>query len=131
MGNASQVAAEMEMFAFKKWTQTELYVRQFSNSAEDLSRAMSPGPDTGTLDASIKYEEKSLGVFLLEVTSEIEGNTNPDTGESAAVYGDAWERGHYNVFLKQSIPPLLFMDEGGRQCYADLMGKLSGIWSGI
>jgi len=131
MGNAAQVAAEMEMFALKKWAQTELYVRQFSNQAEDRSRLLAPGPDTGTLDRSIKYKEKSLGVFNLEVTSEIEPNENPDTGFTADVYGKYLNDGHFNVFTRQSVPPILFMETGAEECYVELMSKLSGIWGGI
>jgi hypothetical protein len=131
MSNAAQVAAEMEMFALKKWAQTELYVRQFSNKAEENMADRSPGPDTGALKSAIKSEEKSLGVFRLEVDTFIEDIANPDTGESTAVYGDAWENGHFNIFLRQSIPPLLFMSEGSREAYVDLLGKLSGIWGGI
>ena len=131
MSNASQVAAEMEMFALKKWAQTELYVRQFSNQAEENMANRSPGPDTGALKSAIKSEEKSLGVFNLEVSTFIEDVSNPITGESTARYGDAWERGHFNVFLRQSIPPLLFMSEGSRDAYYDLLNKLSGIWGGI
>jgi len=131
MSNAAQVAAEMEMFALKKWAKTELYVRQFSNQAEDRSRSLAPGPLTGTLDRSIKYTEKSLGVFNLEVTSEIEDNTNPDTGFSASEYGFYLNSGHFNIFTRQSVPPILFMETGAEECYVELMGKLSGIWGGI
>jgi len=128
MSDASRVAAELEMFALKKWSQTELYVRQFSNQAQDRSRSLAPGPDTGTLDRSIKYTEKSLGVFNLEVTSEVEPNANPDTGITADIYGRHQNDGHYSIFLRRSVPPILFMETGGEECYVDLMGKLSGIW---
>jgi len=131
MSNAAQVAAEMEMFALKKWVTTELYVRQFSNQAQDRSRMLAPGPDTGNLDRSIKYTERSLGVFNLEVTSEIEPNANPDTGITADVYGKFLNDGHYSIFRRQSIPPILFMEMGAEECYVELMSKLSGIWGGI
>jgi hypothetical protein len=121
---------EIEAAALKKWAKTELYVRQFSNQVEERMRQKAWGPDTGTLDRSIKSEEKSLGVFSLEVTTSIEDNVNPDTGISAAVYGSHIERGHYNVFLRQSIPPVLFMEGGASECYAELLGKLQGLWSG-
>ena len=65
MSNAAQVTNEMRMFALKKWATTELYVRQFSNDSEDRMRSLAPGPDTGTLDNSIKAKELSLGVFNL------------------------------------------------------------------
>jgi hypothetical protein len=131
MSDASKVAAEMEAFALKKWAQTELYVRQFSNDAEDRMRGYAPGPDTGTLDASIKSKEESLGEYHFEVTTSIDDNSNPDNGESAAVYGKHWNDGHYNIFLRQSIPPYQFMESGADECYIELLGKLSGIWSGI
>jgi hypothetical protein len=131
MGNAAQVAAEMESFALAKWAKTELYVRQFSNQSQKNMADRSPGPDTGALNSAIKSEEKSLGVFNLEVVTSIEDVANPDTGESTAVYGAAWNSGHFNVFLRQSIPPLLFMEEGSIDAMMELMGKLSGIWGGI
>jgi hypothetical protein len=131
MGNAAQVAAEMEMFALKKWAQTELYVRQFSNQAQENMISRSPGPDSGTLESAIKSDEKSLGVFNLEVATFIEDKANPDTGQSTAVYGPAWNSGHRNAFLRQSIPPLFFMEEGSDEAMMELMGKLSGIWGGI
>jgi hypothetical protein len=131
MSNAAQVAAELEMFALKKWVTTELYVRQFSNQAQNQSRMLAPGPDTGNLDRSIKYTERSLGVFNLEVTSEIEPNANPDTGITADIYGRHQNDGHYSIFLRRSVPPILFMETGGEEMMVELMGKLSGIWSGV
>lgn len=134
MGDAAQVANAMRMFGLKKWAKTELYVRQFSNQAEDRMRgevrAAGWGPDTGTLDSAIRSEEKSLGVFNLEVTTMIESNVNPDTGFTADVYGGHINDGHFNVFLKQSIPPVQFMETGSLSAFGELMGKLSGLWGG-
>jgi hypothetical protein len=128
MGNAAQVAAEMEMYALKKWATTELYVRQFSNDSEERSRSLAPGPDTGTLDASIKSEEKSLGVFNLQVQNFIEPNVNPDTGFTADVYGRHLNDGHYSIFRRMSIPPILYMETGAEECYVELLGKLENLW---
>lgn len=128
MGNAASVAGNMESWALKKWVKTELYVRQFSNQAEEEMRSLAPGPDTGTLDAAIKSEEKSLGVFSLEVTTHIEDLINPDTGESAEVYGNHWNYGHFNIYLKQSIPPVLFMERGSHSAHAELLMKLENLW---
>ncbi len=130
-GDAAAVMRDMEMFALKKWKTTELYVRQFSNKAEKNMKDRSPGPMTGALKESIKSEEKSLGVFNLEVETTIEDRPNPETGESTAVYNYAWEFGHYNIFLRESVPPLFHMTEGAEEAYMELMGKLSGIWDGI
>jgi hypothetical protein len=126
-----KICWEMEKAALKKWKTTELYVRQFSNQAEKNMADRSPGPLTGNLKESIKSEELSLGVFNLEVRTSIEDNPNPINGESAAFYGSKWNSGHFNVFLDQSIPPLLFMEEGSRDAYLELLGKLDGIWNGI
>ena len=131
MGDAAQVANAMRMFGLKKWAKTELYVRQFSNQAERNMSDRSPGPATGNLKESIKSEEKSLGVFNLEVITFIEDNPNPINGESAAYYGNLWEAGHWNVFLQASVPPLLFMYEGSVEAYLELLGKLSGLWGGL
>jgi hypothetical protein len=131
MGDINGVCAAMEAFAAKKWTKTELYVRQFSNQAEENMADRSPGPLTGTLKEAIKSEELSLGVFNLEVRTSIEDNQNPINGESAAYYGDLWEKGHWNRFLNASVPPILFMSEGSREAYLELLGKLDGLWSGI
>lgn len=131
MGNINEVCAAMEMFALKKWKTTELYVRQFSNQAEQNMADRAPGPLTGTLKEAIKSEELSLGVFNLEVKTHIEDNANPINGESAAYYGGLWEQGHWNVFLQASVPPVLFMSEGSIEAFQELLGKLDGIWSGI
>jgi hypothetical protein len=131
MGNAAQVAAEMERFALAKWAKTELYVRQFSNQAQENMISRAPGPATGALASAIKSDEKSLGVFNLEVATSVDDVANPDTGESTTVYSHAWEFGHYNIYLRQSIPPLFFMTEGSSEAYVELLGKLSGIWGGI
>jgi len=131
VSNAAQVTNEMRMFALKKWATTELYVRQFSNDSEDRMRSLAPGPDTGTLDNSIKSQELSLGVFNLSVNTFIEPNVNPDTGFTADEYGRYLNDGHYNIFRRQSIPPILFMETGSEECYMELLGKLSGIWTGI
>jgi hypothetical protein len=128
MGNAAQVAASMENWALKKWVRTELVVRQSSNQAERNMADRSPGPLSGNLKNSIKSEEKSLGVFALEVVNFIEDNPNPINGESAEYYGNLWESGHYNRFLRQSVPPLLFMYEGSTEAHLELLAKLSGIW---
>jgi len=129
-GDAAAVMRDMEMFALKKWKTTELYVRQFSNKAEKNMASRAP-VDTGNLKGAIKSEEKSLGVFLLEVETSIEDSPNPITGTPASEYGDYLEAGHFNVFLRKSVPPMYFMEGGVTDAYQDFVGKLSGIWDGI
>jgi len=131
MGNAAQVASEMQAWALAKWAQTEGMVREFATDAEMNMRAGAPGPDTGTLDSSIKAEENSLGVFSLEVKTFVEPNANPITGWTADVYNYYWNYGHFNIYRKTSIPPTHHMETGAEEAYAELQGKLSGIWSGI
>jgi hypothetical protein len=127
-GDAAAVMRDMEMFALKKWKTTELYVRQFSNQTENAMREAAPGPDTGNLDNSIKSEEKSLGVFNLEVETFIEPNPNPDTGITADIYGGHQNDGHYSIFLRQSIPPIMFMENGAETCYYELLARLETLW---
>jgi len=132
MGNAASVASNMEAWALKKWVRTELYVRQFSNQAEEEMRsevrASGWGPDTGALDSAIQSEEKSLGVFSLEVTTFIEDIANPITGESTNVYGNHINNGHFNIYLKESIPPVQFMEIGSHLAHVELLAKLANLW---
>lgn len=118
------------MFALKKWKSTLTQIELFSKQAEENMKNGAPGPDTGTLDEAIKSEFYP-GTFVATVMTKIEDRSNPNNGESSANYGRWWNEGHYNIFLRRSVPPWYFMENGSKEAYAVLTSKLNGIWGGI
>lgn len=130
--NPSKIASEMRAYAEKKWKTTEASIEQFSHAAELEMRKEAPGPDTGTLDRSIKAEFISagnfMGNFFATVRTKVEDNENPITGFSAAFYSIMLEYGHYNIFLRRFVPPMYFMEGGSKQAYLTLQTKLKSIW---
>ncbi len=127
-----KISAEMEQFVLEKWARTEVAVSKFSNDAENEMRLTAPGPDTGTLDKSIKSEVVPSGNFMdslsILVMTKIEDNKNPNNGESAMNYGRWWNDGHYNIFLRRSVPPWYFMEKGSKIAYEKLCINLNSIW---
>lgn len=134
MSTTTQVAKQMEMFALKKWESTLAQIELFSKQAEENMKDGAPGPETGLLDKAIKSEFYP-GSFVATVVTKIEAKDYPEGkyrngNYTTAQVGFFWNEGHYNIFLRRSVPPWYFMENGSKEAYAVLTSRLNGIWGG-